>query len=166
MKIYIVTQGTYSDYHIEQVFSTLKKAQEYLDHIGNEDSQIEEYSVDNETPRGTFEYCVTFLHNSHDAEVKLTNFYDSPSCRKDVFSRGNSIGYDCIWFNIEAKDAPHAIKIASERLMQIEAMPYLFPRLKEKCVCEKLSNYVLRSTPVYDYNTKEILLKDGQYLEP
>lgn len=57
MKVYIVTQGQYSDYHIEQVFSTREKAQEYLDHIGNgNDADIDEYNIDEETPRGVFAY--------------------------------------------------------------------------------------------------------------
>ena len=30
-KVYIVTDGEYSDYHIESCFSTKKKAQEYID---------------------------------------------------------------------------------------------------------------------------------------
>ena len=32
-KVYIVTEGSYSDYHIRAVFSTLELAQEYLDTI-------------------------------------------------------------------------------------------------------------------------------------
>lgn len=167
MKVYIVTQGDYSEYHIERVFSTRDKAQEYLDHIGNNDCDIEEYNIDEETPRGVFAYRVEISDNDKPATVSLMAFTTYPNCRKDAFGIGQGMFATYTWFNIEAKDAPQAIKIASERLMQIKAMPYLFPRLKEECVCTKyLSGYVMRNMPVYNYITKEILLDDNQYLEP
>lgn len=44
-KIFIVTSGEYSDYHIDAVFSTREKAEEYADICGP-DYEIEEYEVD------------------------------------------------------------------------------------------------------------------------
>lgn len=86
-KVYIVTAGIYSDYHIEQVFSTKEQAQIYLDHIGNADSaNIEEYNVDVETPRGVFGYRVTIQDDSSNTEVCLCDFDKSPFWCKDVFS--------------------------------------------------------------------------------
>ena len=50
MKVYIVTEGEYSDYHIEEVFSTREKAESYIA-LHNTSSygyyQIEEYEIDN-----------------------------------------------------------------------------------------------------------------------
>ena len=51
MKVYIVTEGAYSGYHIERVFLDKKKAEEYVKfHSGNlnmifDDMQIEEYET-------------------------------------------------------------------------------------------------------------------------
>ena len=48
MKVYIVTSGKYSDYHICQVFSTRLMAQQYIDILGfnNDDKMwVEEYEV-------------------------------------------------------------------------------------------------------------------------
>lgn len=48
-EVYIVTNGTYSDYHIESVFSDREKAEKYLEElkkISNDNPQIEEWPVD------------------------------------------------------------------------------------------------------------------------
>ena len=44
-KIFIVTSGEYSDYHIDAAFSTREKAEEYVDIYGP-DYMIKEYEVD------------------------------------------------------------------------------------------------------------------------
>lgn len=170
MKVYIVTKGEFSDYHIERVFSTKEKAQEYLDYLGDTDnSGMEEYILDNETPRGVFEYRVS-LYEDGSTKAELMDFNDRFSYyRKDAFQYKKSFGNNkYYWFNIEAKDAPHAVKIASERLMQIKAMPYLFPRMKENCVYTYIrfySGFSNSTTPIYDYNTKEIILNEDEWIE-
>lgn len=164
MKVYIVTSGIYSDYHIDRVFSTREKAQEYLDHIGNyENADIKEYNLDEETPRGVFGYCVTISNSDGEATVYRIDFNNFPCKRKDAFRWVPAQFHlpDRILFNIEAKDAPHAVKIASERLAQIKAMPYLFPLLETKCVCNGYS----KQTPIYEYNKKEIVLDKDEWLE-
>lgn len=169
MKVYIVTVGTYSDYHIERVFSTKKKAQEYLDYLGNtNDANMEEYVLDEETPRGVFEYHVSIDEKDGRAKAELMDFdYSLGYYRKDAFQYKNILGRKYYWFNIEAKNAPHAIKIASERLMQIKAMPYLFPKIKENCVCNEFSfSYNNKMhTPIYDYNTREIIIDKNEWVE-
>lgn len=55
MKIYVVTSGIYSSYHIEAIFSTRKEAELYVaaheatsdDDYYSMDSYIEEYEMDN-----------------------------------------------------------------------------------------------------------------------
>lgn len=166
MKVYIVTQGRYSDYHIDRVFSTREKAQEYLDHIGNDnDAEIEEYNIDEETPRGVFAYrVIIYDYPDKDTEVRL---WSSSEFYKDTFHYHTYKGKKSYQFDIETKDAPHAIKIASERLMQIKAMPYLFPRMKDECVCKRDSLGIVRKrTPRYNYFTRDIVLGDREYIEP
>lgn len=155
MKVYIVTQGEYSDYHIEGVFSTREKAQEYLDHIGSAwNAGIEEYNIDEETPRGVFLYNVKILDDGGKAVVEIMERDDRFTYRrKDVF------GYHFTfitgwWFNVEAEDAKHAVKIASERLMQIKALPYMLPRIKKDDEAFRNGKW---QAPVYDYYTKEII---------
>jgi len=52
-QVYVVTRGDYSDYHIEEIFSTREKAQTYIDLINNKhnfygrvNDDIEEYELD------------------------------------------------------------------------------------------------------------------------
>ena len=56
MKVYIVTQGDYSAYHIEAVFLTYEQAVAYMErHIAQSEwvygMQIEEYEMDAEAPK-------------------------------------------------------------------------------------------------------------------
>lgn len=44
MKVYIVTEGSYSDYHIEEVFTNKEQAELYC--AIHEDCRIEEYEAD------------------------------------------------------------------------------------------------------------------------
>ena len=166
MKVYIVTQGSYSDYHIDRVFSTIEKAQEYLDHIGNDnDAEVEEYNIDEETPRGVFAYrVIIYDYPDKDTEVRL---WSSSEFYKDTFHYHTYKGKKSYQFDIETTGAPHAIKIASERLMQIKAMPYLFPRMKDECVWKRDGLGIVRKrTPRYNYFTRDIVLGDRKYIEP
>lgn len=167
MKVYIVTSGEYSDYHIDRVFSTRKKAQEFLDHIGKAGFNIEEYDVDEKTPRGVFSYQVIIPdYSGRKTRVSLQEPFTE--YEKDAFRYTLDPYNEAYCFNIQAKDAPHAIKIASERLMQIRAMKYLFPRLYDECVRSvhrrAALNIPIMSTPWYNYRTKEIVLKEGEYI--
>lgn len=169
MKVYIVTAGEYSDYRIERVFSTKDKAQEYLNHLGNtHNASMGEYILDKETPHGLFAYCVYIDEKDGSSSSELVSFNKIDGYRrKNAFQyHDNRNGNKFYWFNIEARDATHAIKIASERLMQIKAMPYLFPKMKEDCVCSRFySGYSNKHTPIYDYNTREIILDEGEWIE-
>lgn len=53
-KVYIVTEGCYSDYHIEACFSTKKEAQKYIDNVKQienfwDEPTIEEWELDGST---------------------------------------------------------------------------------------------------------------------
>lgn len=163
MKVYIVTAGEYSDYHIERVFSTREKAQEYLDHIGNAEwAGIGEYNLDEETPRGVFGYCVTFCLGTDEVVTSLIQLSNDSYTRKDSVRYYESSMAKSMAFILEAKDSVHAVKIASERLMQIRAIPHLFPLIDKKCVRNVLG---WSSYPVYDYHTREIILDEGQTID-
>lgn len=115
-KMYIVTQGEYSDYRIAGVFDSLEKAERFKECFYG---RIEEYDI-----------------NPH--EEKLSNGYKSyrvhmnkeGSTEKYGVGLGNGKSDDC-WFgdnyendevhlvcNVWAKDKKHAIKIANEKRIQ------------------------------------------------
>jgi hypothetical protein len=51
MTVYVVTAGSYSDYHIEAVFSSEEKAQAYIGNAPDStDYAVNEYKVDVESP--------------------------------------------------------------------------------------------------------------------
>ena len=51
-KVYLVTQGRYSDYHVEAVFSTKEKAQAWIDSSREQGCEIEEWDIDSPIERG------------------------------------------------------------------------------------------------------------------
>lgn len=94
MKVYIVTTETDSDYHIERVFLTKKKAQEYLNHLGDtNNASMGEYVLDEETPRGVFEYHVSIDEKDGSAKAELMDFDCSFGYyRKDAFQYKKTLG--------------------------------------------------------------------------
>lgn len=162
MKIYIVTAGTYSDYKIEAVFTTEEKAEAYVDKYGDYDNRsIEEWDTDTEnTDKETALYTVRI--DDYGTEVERNNsHYKRDTIRAYKCFLGGKIGYA---LTIETDGVERAKKIASERLMQVKAMPYLFPRLNDECVGYRFPFHTMWSFPTYDFHTKEIILKDREFL--
>lgn len=129
-KIYIVTAGEYSDYHIEAAFSTKKKANEYVQQHGMR-CDIEEYDLDEEVVRKTKLWrCSFYLDNNmlfsaspilHEVEkLKDTCFvaYDRFSTHKFR-----------IELYVDADTMDKAVKIARERLAAVKANEYIWLRL-------------------------------------
>ena len=58
MKVYVLTRGEYSDYHIIGVYSTSEKAQEMCDAMRTswDEPQIEEYELDERNPSMGYVY--------------------------------------------------------------------------------------------------------------
>lgn len=162
MKIYIVTSGTYSDYGIEAVFTTEEKAKEYVDKYGDYDNRrIEVWDTDTtNTNKETAIYTVWITPECTSAlnrgQPEKRNTIRAYKC-----STGRGIGYE---ITVESDGTERAKKIAAERLAQVKAMPYLFPRMNEECVGIKLTYTTIWTFPTYDFHTKEIILNDGEFL--
>jgi hypothetical protein len=151
--IYVVTSGYYSDYCIEAVFDNEKEAIKFADEI--EESHVEEYLLNaRKVDSDRKIYDVTF---SESGEVSV-------GFRDDQFG-GNEIDTfekhtTCTVFSLLAKNKKHAIKIASERFMQVKAQPYLFPHWDEACIYqENWRGY--RTYPCYNFVTREMIIPDG-----
>jgi hypothetical protein len=121
-KVYIVTQGSYSDYRIERVFDDKALANEYVrvhtEH-GGYDYGIEEYDVNASIPRIEIIYTVEVDENG-DEVCRRSSACDDPewtshessgdSYRRDAVVRGESNrGYDV------------ALKIARDKLAEMKA---------------------------------------------
>ena len=117
MKIYVVTQGEYSDYHIEGVTLDRQKAERwvelYNDSVGkyHDDAQIEEYESDSFGANGLYLWQV----DTDFGEVNCSVF-----C-----GRGPEWNYiDCdgdFHVTVMAKDRDHALKAAFDKVAMLRA---------------------------------------------
>lgn len=111
-KVYVITAGCYSDYHICAVSLDPQKAEVlakfYTEH-GYDEAGVEEYEADYEYDRiesGCKMHIVTFDEQGNVEHIE----HDSAPMSEDVFSWGRSVKA-VVW----AKDAKAAVKIAAEK---------------------------------------------------
>jgi len=124
-KVYIVTQGCYSDYHIVAVFSNKEIAEKYAKKINSEwdPADVEEWGVDawvEEIQKGYDAWEVRMKENGEAIVDKID--YAKYEWRKEPFV--TETDYDGEKFYIVyclAKSKEHAIKIASERITMYKA---------------------------------------------
>lgn len=114
--IYIVTDGSYSDYGIRSVFSSKERAQAYIDERCKS-GDIEEWGLDDwldERQQGLKFYSVHMQLTGDGAKVKED---EPPSCYQNGWIGRPLNGHMPDWFamTIWAKDAEHALKIANDR---------------------------------------------------
>ena len=152
--IYIVTSGCYSDYHIERVFSTKEKAEEFLD-MKDDDYDLAVFPLDEDLPpRKTKLWRVVLGLNTKKVLVCYICFdktmKDLVQFDKDRYDEKNSIE-----FYIETCSRRRAKKIASERYGAVIANEQtMYPYLRQRVL--EGDGY-----PYYDFNTGEIVLMDG-----
>lgn len=111
-KVYVITAGSYSDYHICAVSLDPQKAEVlakfYTEH-GYDQAGVEEYDADYEYDRiesGCHMYIVTFDKQGDVEHIAP----DGTGTREDVFSWRGGVTAE-VW----AKDAKTAVKIAAEK---------------------------------------------------
>lgn len=159
-KIYIVTSGEYSDYCIQAVFSTKKKADEYRQQHGT-DFSIEIFDIDEEVKKETKIWRV---------EMRFDNFKVS-ECTAELWGDGwgshmkDTFEYIFGWEEIEyirlyleADSMDRAIKIASERIAQIKANKDMLYSKAFRKVQDPFFKYTTSYPTVY-YKTGEIMKK-------
>lgn len=123
MKVYVVSDGIYSDYHNVCVVSDLSKAQELADIF--EDGSFEGFEVDSATfpvtPPGMKYYCVSMdRHGNSRADQRSPFNYDNTQANEErsAWSSDGERAYFYVW----ARDKEHATKIANEKRTQMIAM--------------------------------------------
>lgn len=167
-KVFIVTSGTYSGYTIQAVFSTKEKAQEFINNRGDDGfNEIEEYEMDEPCERETSIYWCSVDTETNEITVESRNdgeseIYkeqkDTLYCRRSLFSNALEV-----FFYIETDTMDKARKITAERWQQVRALKDVcFPRLFEKCVVNRRLKYADTDYPVYNFITKQIILREGQ----
>lgn len=112
MKIYIVTDGIYSNYHVVGVYST-QEAAERAKVLYASDNDIEEFELDAmpDTPNDRlYPYEVSIHKDGNVADVCRLSVVES--WYPDRWFRSFS---NAVVFIIRAQDEKHAVKIANEK---------------------------------------------------
>ena len=158
-KVFVVTSGQYSDYRIERVFSTRKKALEYLD-TEDDSYRLEVFDLDGPIERMTQIYEIRFELD----KKKVWNVSAMLDKRyKDMIHIGgryynNSKTLDIY---VESDSRKRALKIASERYGAIIAGEQtMYPYLRVGV----LGHYSNMCPAFFDFNTGELVLFDREKL--
>jgi hypothetical protein len=117
--VYVVTEGSYSDYHICAVFLDKEKADAMARVLGNE-AEVEEYEADSTDMRDVGEiYLVQMDLSGDNAKVKVAgSYYRGLLAYDKEWSSCIHRAPWCspeLWTVVAAKDEGHAIKVANER---------------------------------------------------
>lgn len=155
-KVYIVTSGEYSDYHVRAVFSTKKKANEYIQQYGT-DCRIEEYDLDEEVVKKTQLWRVYFsLKDNSFCEAHSVDYNDCYYNKYiDTCKVYNSLFCgERIIFYVDADSMDRAVKIARERFAAVKANEYILFRLTRPY---KLDKYGRNKFESFNVKTNEFI---------
>ncbi len=124
--VYIVSDGSYSDYHILGIYDTAEKAASARE-IYNADNDVQEMELNfvPESPPGLVSWHVNIQKDGCTAKACRRGPLD-PGEGEPLFDV-NQIMTIAVW----AKDETHAIKVANEKRIQALALRALYgsPRL-------------------------------------
>jgi len=110
-KVYIVTQGSYSDYHIVNVFSTKEKADTYVKECGGD---INEFELD--LPRN--EWWEITIRMRKDGEIKDKYSFDREYHTYSKYQASHFCCYDTYGnfvYSVVTDDEKIAIKVTNEK---------------------------------------------------
>ena len=121
MKIFIVTSGEYSDYHIDGVFTDKGLAMIFTQKFGGDIEEWDANPFSKELRAGYSPFLVRMLENGDVSKVEVSTnsyrFIDGNTSWKPSWKDGQ--GNFC--FYVLATDEKHAVKIANEKRTMILA---------------------------------------------
>ena len=132
-KIYVVTEGEYSDYHVVAVFDNKDEAEQYAHIMAKSD--VEEYELNPELPtwiNPNLQLYYVWMQENGDStcyqrSYDLNNKEKYPQIHWDEKYRYPSGWVDKVFegyqmlITVQAKDEKHAVKIANEKRIQLIA---------------------------------------------
>ena len=157
-KIFIVTRGEYSDYTIDSVFSTRKRALDYLD-TKDDNFRLEVYDLDKPVVHTTTTYRISFRLDKkkvHRVSQCANKYKDLIQISSWCFNELKTID-----IYIESDSRKRALKIASERYGAIIAGEQtIYPYLRVGVI----RRYGDLETAYFDFHTGEMVLFGEQQL--
>jgi hypothetical protein len=151
-KVYIITYGSYSDYSICAVFSTIDKAEEYIQQHGNT-FRIEEHLLDEAVEQSEI-WSVEIWMLSHKIKQCESCSDSWSSDRVDKFRVFEPLFSDGEWsikLLLRADSMNRAVKVANERVAQIVANKDMFYARAFNKIEKGI--FPIRDYPWVDYNT-------------
>lgn len=117
MKLYLVTDGQYSDYRLRCVCSSPEKA-DHAKKFYAADNDIEEYELDSlpDHPEGMFWYSVMM---DRDGNARYISIENGKYAHNDKWRPSGD--NETVCFYMWAYDDKHAVKIANERRVMLVA---------------------------------------------
>ena len=167
--IYAVTSGDYSGYQIEGLFSTQKKAEEYINHSSNTELNGVDEWVLNELKPDKGEKVFKLRSKFDEIDFHITGYGPDAAHYKDLMCRADSDGWipnNDVIFYICADTRGRAIKIASERLRQVKAEEHFRYPLLRRSIGVKSNDYKKQIYPFVHYHTGEVILPSYYSLIP
>ena len=117
MKVWLATEGSYSDYSVEGVFSSEEKAKAFMGAFpGGDWNDVTVWEVDQVSPdieSGRKPYCVRMDREGNTVSVKVEK--NSYGYTTYMYNDVNFDVHGNIYCYVWAKDEQHAIKITNER---------------------------------------------------
>ena len=120
MKVYVVTEGDYSDYHIVGV-CTSKESAERIRELASRDfheAQIEEYEADKFNIEPTYNYYEVSVYKNGSAVVNISKFIFDPHEVRDYRNAKCTCAFSV---DVFAQDEEHAKKIAFDLIAEYKA---------------------------------------------
>lgn len=127
-KIYIVTSGEYSDYHICAAFSTKELAEVFIQHAGD-GYYIEEYNIDEPIVRMNKLWLITFNVETGELDSATPTDYEVEERKDTCLYCDKYINTPRMLLYVYAETMDKAKIIASERFAAIKANEYIWIRL-------------------------------------
>ncbi len=151
MKIYVITSGEYSDYHIDAVFTDKALAEEYADR--NPERRIETYEANKEVPEPAEVRWYYVNINTKDTSRIGVGYEPSEKMQFNYVQAYYSYG-SYLSFGVKADGASKAKAIALERYHALLAVKDThYPLLA------KLNRY--DKSPIYEYFSCKVVSIDG-----
>lgn len=117
MKVYVITQGVYSDYHIVGVALDKEKAERIASFFDSDSTNIEEYDTEKwDISDGRYLYSIR-IDKGGIRIIENEDFYDPNVVR--------AYPWGIYEVSVMARDKKHAMKIASDMIAQYKAVEML-----------------------------------------